>query len=382
MSGVTRSVWQAPSVFETECDVCIVGAGILGASAAWWLGKLQPRLKVILLDARWPAYGASGRNAGFLLQGAVTDYASDIDLYGLTRARSLRRFTHENRDQLLAEIPGDAFAFQASGSMTIAGDEKEEDRLSESADLMGRDGFPAQLLSAAQVCEKLGAVNYLSGLFAPSGGMLDPAQLVTQLVARSGAVVRTGSKALHVEPGLVEGADFRIKATEVIVSAGPWTGELLPEAADYVRPVRAQMVALEPASPLKLGTPIYSHEGYYYLRPDPLGRILVGGARHLHREAEVGFGDRTTPELQSDLIRYARHHFPALAEATPVRRWAGTMGFSPDGLPFVGRGRSGVLLATGFTGHGMAYGFRTGRLLANLASGASDEFADLFDPDR
>lgn len=382
MPGVTRSVWQAPGVFTAECDVCIVGAGILGASAAWWLGKLRPHLKVILLDARWPAYGASGRNAGFLLQGAVTDYASDIELYGLTRARSLRRFTHENRDQLLAEIPGEAFAFEPSGSLTIAGGANEESRLAESAELMRRDGFPAELLSAVQVCEKLGAVNYLSGLFAPSGGMLDPAQLVTQLVARSGALVRTGSPVLHVEPGVVEGAEFRIAAAEVIVSAGPWTGQLLDEAIQYVRPVRAQMVALEPASPLGLCTPIYSHEGYYYLRPDPRGRILVGGARHLHREAEVGFRDQTTPALQADLIRYARHHFPELVNATPVRSWAGTMGFSPDGLPFVGRGSSGVLLATGFTGHGMAYGFRTGRLLANLVSGGQDEFADLFDPNR
>ncbi|NNE71416.1 MAG: FAD-binding oxidoreductase [Rhodothermales bacterium] len=382
MPGVTRSVWQSRKAAREACDVCIVGAGILGASTAWWLGKLAPRLRVVVVDARWPAYGASGRNAGFLLQGAVTDYVSDIRLYGIDRARALRTFTHENRDQLLAEIPTESFGFVPSGSLTVAGETEEEERLRESAALMDRDGFPAELLGASAVNTRLGSKDYRSGLLVPTGGMLNPAELVGQLIARSGATSHTHRPVLHVDADAVEGGDFRIAAGTVVVCAGPWTAELLPEAARFVRPVRAQMMALEPARPMTLDLPIYSHEGFYYLRPDPRGRILVGGARHLHREVEVGFRDATTPALQADLLDYARRHFPELARARKVTAWAGTMGFSPDGLPFVGRVPSGAYLATGFTGHGMAYGFRSGRLLANLVTGTEDPFAALFDPER
>ncbi|MFT4605829.1 MAG: gamma-glutamylputrescine oxidase [Rhodothermales bacterium] len=382
MSGVTRSVWQSRSVDARSADVCIVGAGILGASAAWWLGRLRPGLRVVLLDARWPAYGASGRNAGFLLQGAVTDYVSDIALYGPDRARRLRSFTHENRDQLLAEIPPDSFAFKASGSLVVAGDAGEEERLVESAALMERDGFPAEVLTGVEVNARLGSRGYLSGLLQSSGGMLNPGDLVSQLVARSGAQVKTRSPALYLDEREVEGAEFRVEAERVIACAGPWLPQLLPGASDWVRPVRAQMLALQPEAPLRLDLPIYTHEGYYYLRPDGAGRILVGGARHLHAAGEVGFRDVTTPALQEDLLAYAQTHFRGLDGAKVVARWAGTMGFSPDGLPVIGVGPRGVLVATGFTGHGMAYGFRAGRLLANLALGIPDEAADLFSPER
>lgn len=382
MPGVTRSVWQSRSVDRRSTDVCIVGAGILGASAAWWIGRLRPDLQVLLVDARWPAYGASGRNAGFLLQGAVTDYVSDIALYGLDRARRLRAFTHDNRDQLLAEIPSESFGFAPSGSLVVAGDAQEEERLRESAALMERDGFPAESLSSRQVNDRLGSRGYLSGLLQSSGGMLNPAQLVSQLVARSGAQVKSRSPVLHLDRGRVEGAEFQIESERVIACAGPWLPELLPEAGGWVRPVRAQMMALQPKARLPLDLPIYTHEGYYYLRPDPSGRILVGGARHLHADEEVGFRDDTTEGLQADLLEYAHTYFPGLVGAEPVARWAGTMGFSPDGLPVVGSGPDGILVATGFTGHGMAYGFRAGRLLANLAIGKSDEAADLFSPAR
>ena len=60
------------------------------------------------------------------------------------------------------------------------------------------------------------------------------------------------------------------------------------------------------------------------------------------------------------------------------------MGFSPDGLPVVGTvpGIDGALFACGFTGHGMAYGFRVGRMLAELALGLPAADADLFTPER
>jgi glycine/D-amino acid oxidase-like deaminating enzyme len=316
------------------------------------------------------------------LQGAVTDYVSDIALYGIERARRLRVFTHENRDQLLSELPPDSFAFTASGSLVVAGDAAEEKRLRESAELMERDGFPAEALTSAQVNERLGSTGFLSGLLQDSGGMLNPAQLVAQLVARSGAQVKSRSPVLSLGEQVVEGAEFSVEASRILVCAGPWLPDLLPEAVAWVRPVRAQMLALEPEAKPRLDLPIYTHEGYYYLRPDPRGRILVGGARHLHADQEVGFADGTTPGLQADLLAYAQTYFPDLQGIAPVARWAGTMGFSPDGLPVIGPGPRGTLVATGFTGHGMAYGFRAGRLLANLALGRDDDAADLFSPER
>jgi glycine/D-amino acid oxidase-like deaminating enzyme len=97
--------------------------------------------------------------------------------------------------------------------------------------------------------------------------------------------------------------------------------------------------------------------------------VLLGGARHLHRAAEVGYEDATTPALQKDLLAYLHHHFPQTRQAQVAQRWSGTMGFSPDRLPVIGAVPEvpGSIWAAGFTGHGMGYGFRFGRLLAEVA---------------
>ncbi|MBO6576319.1 MAG: FAD-binding oxidoreductase [Rhodothermales bacterium] len=379
---MTRSVWHTASPARLEADVCIVGAGILGCSTAFWLRRVAPALRVTVLDARWPAWGASGRNAGFLLQGAVTDYVTDIELYGLDRARRLRRFTHENRDRLLDEIPGAAFRFVPSGSLTVAGDGAEEERLRRSAGRMREDGFAGSFLESDALNARIGSVGFLGGLFTETGGMLDPFELVNQLVARSGALVRRNHRAVAVHQGRVVGDGFEVRADQIVIAAGPWAPDLWPAAAAWVEPHRAQMLALKPRVPARIPAPVYSHEGYYYLRSDYDGRVLVGGARHRHRTEEAGFLEGTSVKLQADLEAYAHAHFPSLAGAEVVRRWSGIMGFSPDGLPVVGPVGDGIWMATGFTGHGMAYGFRAGQLLARGLTGAVDEAGDLFAPDR
>jgi glycine/D-amino acid oxidase-like deaminating enzyme len=89
--------------------------------------------------------------------------------------------------------------------------------------------------------------------------------------------------------------------------------------------------------------------------------------------------------VQHTLEQYLHEHFPWTEGLAVERRWSGTMGFSPDGRPVVGPvpGLDGSFFATGFTGHGMGYGFRMGRLLAELATGTDrPDGYDLFTADR
>jgi len=65
-----------------------------------------------------------------------------------------------------------------------------------------------------------------------------------------------------------------------------------------------------------------------------------------------------------------------------THRWAGTMGFSHDALPYVGPIGEGLFVCGGFTGHGMAFGPACAELVAALVRGESHPDADLFDPSR
>src|SRR5690606_16659404 len=110
---MTLSFWQyGTREPDVQCDVVVVGGGILGCSTAYWLRQLAPERTVAVVDAGRLAAGASGRNAGFILQGAGTDYLKDIARHGAERTRRLWHFTRENRDLLSTELRGQAFSLE------------------------------------------------------------------------------------------------------------------------------------------------------------------------------------------------------------------------------------------------------------------------------
>ena len=346
---------------------------------------MRPSLRVALVEGRFLAAGASGRNAGFLLQGAAPDYVTDRSRYGEERARRLLHFTRANRDLVASELDPVAFDLEASGSLTVAGSEEEDERLQEAVAPMRADGAPAAYLPPGEANRRIGGRGFFGALYVPSGAMLQPRRLVCHIAAASGVDVLEQHPVADVRPrtgGVVlETPQRAVVAEQVVLALNAYLPLVLPVTRRWIRPVRAQMFATAPASRRWLQVPAYTHEGCYYIRQARDGTVLLGGARHLHREDEVGYVDAITESLQADLEAYLADHFPT-AQGLPVgHRWSGIMGFSPDGLPMIGTipEAPGSFWAGGFTGHGMAYGFRFGRLLAEVVLATpSPEDLDLF----
>jgi len=375
---MTLSHWQASHRKRTATyDVVVVGGGIVGCSTAYWLSRIDPDLHVSIVEAGTLAGGASGRNAGFVLQGTDTDYLSDVERYGPRTARRLWAFTRANRDLIEEELSPGAIGWQSPGSLTVAGTGEEDERLQRSVPRMRAAGAPVAYLSAGETCQRLRATGFYGSLYVTSGGVLNPLRLVQHIAQRSGADIRTQHpvEGLHrTSAGSIalETPVRRLQTRRVVLAIGPWLPDLLPDAKAFVRPVRGQMLVTEPASEHVLPLPAYSHRGGFYVRQLADGRVLAGGGRHEHPEAEETDVDATTARVQHTLERYLHEYFPWTQGLTVERRWSGTMGFSPDGRPVVGPipGFDRSFFATGFTGHGMGYGFRMGRLLAELATGS------------
>lgn len=387
---MTLSFWQrATREPDVSCDVAVIGGGIVGSSTAYWLRQLRPSGSVALVEAGRLASGASGRNAGFLIQGAATDYLTDRATHGADRAKRLWQFTRESRDLIFSELRGASFALEPSGSLTVAGTEEEDRRLHDCVPHMRADGAPVAYIPPEETNRRLLSQGFRGALYVPSGAMVNPAALVVHITARSGAQVFEHHAAMAVEERrgriLIETPVRQIWADRVVLALNAYLPRLFPALGRFVRPVRAQMLATEPQQPRWLQLPAYSHEGFFYVRQANDGTVLVGGARHLHLKEEQGYADATTDALQKDLELYLHTHFPQTRGLRVTQRWSGTMGFSPDHLPVVGAvpGLSGGVWAAGFTGHGMSYGFRMGRLLAELSLGyRRPEGLDLFTMDR
>lgn len=388
---MTFSLWQqAHRERAAAYDIMIVGGGLLGCSTAYWLHRLAPSLEVGIVEAHTLGAGASGRNAGFVLEGAAANFVRDMKRYGERTARRLWNFTRKNRHLLASELRGSAFEWQSDGSLTVAGDAEEDEQLQASVAHLRAAGVPVTYLEPEQTNERLHATGFYGGLYITTGAVINPLRLVRTLASNSKADVHTHlpveTMRWDADGGVVlQTPDLRFWAQRVVVSVGPSLPEVVPSLASVVRPVRAQMLATSAGETQSIPLPVYSHRGGFYVRQLSDGVVLAGGGRHEHRDAEETASDATTPAVQAAIERYLHTHFPWTQSLSIGQRWSGTMGFSPDGRPVVGviPDHPQSVFATGFTGHGLGYGFRMGRLLATrLIESRWPNAYDLFSASR
>jgi glycine/D-amino acid oxidase-like deaminating enzyme len=339
--------WQRPAAVEAaplpkRVEVLVVGGGITGVSLLRRLGERG--VNAALVERTRLAFGASGRNAGFLLEGTAANYAEAVRQYGRGVVREVWEITGENHERL-AEALGGRAGYRRGGSRTLAASAAEEAQLAESADLMSEDGWPVTLAGRS-------IVN-------PRDGELNPAEAVAALAADC----PPGSIFEEVEVTDLE--QLPIAADEVILATNAFTGQLVDGIP--IAPVRAQMLATAPFGTRVAERPTYSDQGYQYWRQLSTGEVLAGGYRDRALAEEVGYELGTTAIVQEHLER----HLAGLGVTAPItHRWAGTMGFSPDSLPLVGRLRPGVSICAGYTGHGMGFAHLCARILVdNLLGG-------------
>jgi gamma-glutamylputrescine oxidase len=357
-----------PSLDEdTTAEVAIVGAGVAGVATAYHLSRAGA--KVVVLEARTVAEAASGRNAGFLLAGVAENLVAALRRYGEDRALRIWRFTRHNQDLVREIVARERIACDLAwnGSAQIAGDEEEWAEVRESADRLKNDGIRVRLAPGdrAAIHEEDGEfhpVRYVRGL--------------ARAAVTAGARVHARTRVNAVSAREVRTDRARVTAGAVVVCVNAYSRHLV---ALRVRPVRGQMLATAPVRRRVFDRPAYANRGYRYWRQRADGSLLVGGWRDTAADEEVGEDERTTPRIQSQLESFVRER---CADAKVTHRWAGTMGFSHDALPYVGTLEGGVFVNAGFTGHGMAFATATGELTADLIRGHSRNETDLFAPER
>jgi len=340
-----------PGSLPEKADVLIVGGGIAGTSLLWHLARR--RIDAVLVETHHVAWGASGRNAGFLLAGVASSYGEAVRAYGREKAREVWELTNENHDRMIEAARGHAFGYRRLGSAILPADDEERALLIESEQLLQEDGFQARWDGTR--------------LVNPRDGEVDPAALVAALARQSKPrAIREGVHVTALEPRrrgvVVTAGEAQCDAGVAILATNGYSPQLVPSLK--IQPTRAQMLATAPESRRLVDMPVYSNYGYRYWRQLRTGEVLIGGWRDTSLESEKTYDDGPTTEIQDHLDRAARE-LGANGEVT--HRWAGTMGFTESGLPLAGplEGMPNVYVCAGFTGHGMGFAFMTARQVAD-----------------
>ncbi len=353
----------------------MIGAGIAGLSAALALDRRG--VPNLVVERGAVASGASGRNAGFLMRGAADNYAAAVRDWAREQARLLWRWTEENlrllRNLGIERLP----TTRRVPSCLLALDEEEESELKESFSLLRDDGFRVEWIEGGED-SIWHSGRARCGLVNPDDAACNPHDVLTMLAG----LLRTPPRE-HQEVAAIEAhgdglrlilADADVHCARAIVCTNAYAPLLLPALDGFLEPKRAQMLVFESAG-RRLDCSYYANHGYDYFRQPSPETIVMGGRRNLHAEQEVGYEDRTTPEVQGALESLARELF-----GEPIRvmaRWSGVMGFSPDGLPLIGPvDREGRLwLCSACTGHGMSLSCRAAeQAVACMIDGVDSPF--------
>ena len=364
LDGVQRS--YPPLEGDARADVVIVGAGIAGVATAYFLARAGA--KPLVLEARSVAEAASGRNAGFLLAGVAENFVAASRRYGATKALRVWQLTKRTQSLVRALVSENGIdcELRFNGSDQIAGDDEEWRETLESARLLRAQGVPVTTDESAR-----------SATYADDGE-LHPVKWVRGLAAaavRHGARIHEDTRVTRVKDGVATTARGTATGGAIVLCTNAYTRHL---TESRVRPVRGQMLATEPTARV-IARPAYANRGYQYWRQRADGRVLVGGWRDTAVDEEVGEEEHTTQRIQSQLDAFLAARG---ITARVTHRWAGTMGFSHDALPYVGETSPRLFVCGGFTGHGMAFGPASAEMVATLVRGGSHEDADLFDPLR
>ena len=233
----------------------------------------------------------------------------------------------------------------------------------------------------------------LGATWVPGDLQCDPRAIARAMAEEPGVCVRTHTRA----EGLVAGEGVRVDALgligadEVVLAAGPWSAALARTAGLHLplEPRKGQLVRL--AGRLDVRHKVV--DGGYLAAvaaADPAlqvstvietthdGHVLVGSSRE-----RKGFDTSVDPAVSARLIDAATALMPGVAGLAPQAAWAGLRPWLPDGLPALGRSRTGIWVATGHEGAGIGLGPISGELIAAAISGETPAI-DLspFDPDR
>ena len=390
-SGTTLSVWAAtadtpsqnPLSKDMEADVCIVGAGIAGMTAAYLLAK-EGKLVVVLDDGPIGG-GQTGRTTAHLTN-ALDDRFYELErLFGEEGSRLAAQshtaaidrveeiIQNEKLDCEFRRVDGYLF-IPPNGRLSVLEDELPAAHRAGLTEVQRIDRAPLESFDTGPCLHfprqaQFHPLMYLSGL--------------ARAIEKSGGQIFSGTHASKIEEGCVSTASgYSVGAEAIIVATNSPVNDRVAihtKQAPYTTYVVGARVKRGSVPQILLwDAPENLSDPYHYIRVEERADhdvLIVGGEDH--KTGQQHDGEKRWRSLEM----WAQHRFPV---EDIEFRWSGQVMEPVDGLAFIGRnpGDDNIYIATGDSGMGMTHGTIAGMLLTDLIMGRQNPWTELYDPSR
>ncbi|WP_343081265.1 FAD-binding oxidoreductase [Ostreiculturibacter nitratireducens] len=368
----------APLKGATRADVCIVGGGYTGLSAALHLAERG--FDVALLEAHRVGFGASGRNGGQVGSGQRLEQDALERMAGRDAARALWDLSEEAkalvRDLIAAH--GMSLTFHP-GIVHACRTQAEVDHARAHAEMLARDySYDAvEPLDRDGLREILPSEAYVGGDIDRGAGHVHPLNFAIGLAkaaAAAGVRIHEGAHVHHIEKGskaVVQTGEGRVECDHVILACNGYLGGLDGQVASRVMPINNFIVATEPlgaraAEVLRENVAVADTRfvvNYWRLSED--GRLLFGGGE--------SYGYRF-PDIVKTVRKPMLQVYPGLRDVRITHAWGGTLAITVNRMPYFARVAPNVLSASGYSGHGVAMATMAGKILAEAVAGQAERF--------
>ena len=386
--AASRNIERKPNKLQgdVEADICVVGAGYSGLSAALHLA--EKGFKVVLVEGAAVGWGASGRNGGQVVNGLNASLATITRRYGEQTANFVGGLLQEGAGIIYDWV--ERYGIECDlkrGNIYAAYTTKHMEELKAKQALWRRHGMDDhELLDKVAIRQHIGSTVYEGGMIDHSGGHMHPLNLALGEAAafeglagrifEHSPVTRVTQDATRAS---VETRDGRVNAKAALVCGNAYLGNVVPELTARVMPVSTQMMATEPLDAERanalLPTGMCVEDVRYildYFRLSADHRLIFGGG--------VVYGGTDPADVVAKLRPNISKVFPQLSDVRIDYAWSGNFALSFSRVPQLGRLGNKVYFAHGYSGHGITGSHLFGRILAEAVRGDMarfDTFASL-----
>jgi gamma-glutamylputrescine oxidase len=385
-ASAIRPPARPPLAGQASADVCVVGGGHAGLSAA--LELAQRGMKVVLLEAQRLGSGASGRNGGQIIAGFAGQEALESQL-SPSQARQAWAMSMEGIELMRDRMRRHAIdCDHVNGYLQVAVNARKALRLHRWAeDTFSRYGHPMVWIPPQEMGNWVASPRYHAAVLDRLSGHIHPLKYclgLAEAAAQAGVQLFEHSPVHHIDRGarprvhtLAEG---QVDCDAVVLAGNVYLGEygdaVAPELSGRIMPIATYVIATEPMDASRAASLIGERAAvsdtnfvldYFRLSSD--NRMLFGtGESH-----SVKAPRRLIEGVRGQMLKV----FPQLSDLAVAHAWGGYVDLTLNRAPDFGRVDHNIYYLQGFSGHGLALSGLAGKLAAEAIAGQAARF-DVF----